>query len=696
MSEILNPSTIAVVGASEDQSKFGGRLMRMLIKHNFKGTVFPINPARDTLFGIKTFNSLEALPQIPDMAVMVLPNSKIKEQITIAGKLGVKSAIVIASGFSDAGEDGAVLEREIVEIAHSYGMRIIGPNCLGIISAVNSLVLCSSPILEKDTLPIKPIGFVSQSGALMTTYFDRMWSSGGGFTHGFSVGNQADLELCDFVEFLIDDPETKVICTYVEGIKDVEAFRRMARKARQAGKPWLAVKAGRSSAGSAAAFSHTASVAGDHVVFESVCRDEGILLVEDMGAMFVLANLLSKQNVTNIEKIAIVTPSGGGGALAADALAENDIHLAVFEDSIASALSAHFPKGQANNPIDFGARTTADSYIVASEIIKLLNNDKETDLIFIPVAMCPPDWTDALLQAVVEQRNTGTFKPVLFAIDAGLASKTLRDKLEENDISYANSTTEAVNALKAWNKRSEFIERTKAQRPDNCKSSLNLTNISKEFNEEESKAILADYGLPVALGSVVNSKEQAEIEAEKLGYPLVMKIISPDIIHKTEAGGVLLNIRNRNEASKAYEQLIKNAKNAVPNARIEGVSIQQMAQGKLELIIGAKRDEQFGPVVIFGGGGILVELLPENAVACAPIHPDDVKKLLEKLSVGAILQGYRGMKLDLEGVVDSIVRASWLAYDLSNCDFELDINPLIVASERSYAVDARLKIEIND
>ncbi len=689
--QLLNPKSVAVVGASEDQLKFGGRLFRMLLKHKYEGDIYPVNPSRDSLFGVKSWPSLDALPGVPEMVVLVLPAAIIKDQVRAAGEAGARCIIIISSGFSDAGDKGAQLEKEIVDLAHSYGMRIMGPNCLGLISPVNNLVLCSSPILEKDALPIRPIGFASQSGALMTTYFDRAWTMAGGFTHGISVGNQGDLELSDFVEFLVNDKHTNVICTYIEGIKNAEAFRRAAKKARDAGKPWIAVKAGRSMAGSAAAFSHTASVAGDHAVFAAVCRDEGVTLVDDMGAMFVLANLMADHPTYKVEHVAIVTPSGGGGALAADALEEHGVKMASFDDATMAKIRQHFPEGQGNNPIDFGARTTADSTVTAVDIVNALNNDSNTDLILFNVSMCPPEWINAMMTAVAEVRSSGSCKPVLFALDAGSSSDTLRDSLIKYGIPFTNSTAEAANALGAWVRHSSFNERTVATRPQDCGPAPELDTLKNELNEEESKALLAKYGLPVAIGQLVTSSEEAAQAGDKIGYPLVMKIVSADIVHKTEAGGVILDVRNQEQARKAYKQLIDNANKAVPGANIEGVSVQPMASGDLEIIVGAKNDDQFGPIVVFGGGGILVELLPERVIACAPLSHDDALQLISTLSVGTILQGYRGRGLDINGVIDTIVRASWLAYDLAGKDFELDINPLIVASNRCYAVDARLK-----
>src|SRR5690606_31906539 len=277
IAHLLDLRSIAVIGASEDQTKFGGRLFKNLLRHGFEGDIYPINANRPELFGVKTYPDLKSLPGALDALVMALPANMVKDQVIAAAEMGAKLGIIISSGFSDAGDEGRKLEQELVEIARGAGMRLIGPNCLGVISPEKGITLCSSPILDRETLPKLPVGFVSQSGALMTTAFDKAWSTGGGFTHGFSVGNQADLEVCDFIDFLVSDSATRVICAYIEGVKDSERFLRSVRAAREAGKPLLVVKAGRSQAGQQAAFSHTASVAGDAAVFAAVCREQGAL-----------------------------------------------------------------------------------------------------------------------------------------------------------------------------------------------------------------------------------------------------------------------------------------------------------------------------------------------------------------------------------------------------------------------------------
>jgi len=689
VARLLRPRSIALVGASEDQAKFGGRVMRMLLKHGFPGEVYPVNPVRDTLFGLKTYPSLAELPEAPDLALMTLPAGKTLAAVQAAAARGAGAVAIISSGFSDAGPEGAAREREIVRVVRDAGMRMLGPNCLGIISAASRMALCSSPILEIDALPLRPVGFVSQSGALMSTFFDRAWRQGGGFTHGVSVGNQADLELCDFVDYLIDDPDTRVICTYIEGVKDAARLLETARRAREAGKPWLAVKAGRSRAGSAAAFSHTASIAGDHAVFAAVCRDEGITLMSNVGAMLTLANAMAQYPGARASRPVIVTPSGGGGALAADALADAGVELAEFTEATRRRLREHFPAGQAGNPVDFGARSTDDAAVAGRAMMSALHEDANVDCMLVAVAMAPPQWLEPLVETHPPVGTPGA-KPVLFSVEAGAGSDWLRKRLEALQLPFTNTLGEAVSALAAWRSRSGYAAPESPQRPAQARP--RPAPPPGILDEAASKDFLAGYGIPVNQSRLVHDAGEAGEAAEALGLPVVMKIVSPDIVHKTEAGGVMVGVASAAAAREAYARLLENAQRAVPGARIEGVSVQAMVKGELELIVGARDDAQFGPVLVFGAGGVLVELLPERIIARAPLARETARRLLQRLAVWPVLSGYRGRGLDLEGVLDAIERLSWAAADLAGTGFELDINPLIVGAADCRAVDARLMI----
>src|SRR5215470_3613899 len=347
IAELMAPRSVAVIGASEDQAKYGGRIFRLLLKHGYAGAVYPINPNRGELFGLKTYPDIRATPEPAEMVAMAVPRPRVAEMVGHCAGIGVRCGIIITSKFSDEGPEGAALEAEIVRSARAGGMRLIGPNCLGLISPANRVVLCSSPSLEIDELRLDPIGFASQSGALMATLFDRAGSRGIGFSHCVSVGNQADLEICDFAEYFLGDSRTQVICTYVEGFKDPARFVDLARCARAAGKPWLLVKAGRTAAGVEAAYSHTASLAGSFDALAAVCRETGVVLMDDLDAMVLLAASLVRFPGRKVRSATILTTSGGGGAIAADRLVEAGIGLTRLAPQTERSLSRLFSPGHA-------------------------------------------------------------------------------------------------------------------------------------------------------------------------------------------------------------------------------------------------------------------------------------------------------------------------------------------------------------
>ena len=692
VAQLLAPRSVAVIGASEDQTKFGGRLYRSLLKHGYAGTVYPINPARTTLFGIKTYPAVDATPTPPDMVVMALPRDKVKAAITAAAAYGARGGIIITAKFSDAGAEGAALEREIVAIARAAGMRLIGPNCLGVISPANRVILCSSPALDVETLPVGRIGLVSQSGALMATIFDRAMAVGVGFSHCVSVGNQADLELADFVEFLIDDPHTGVICSYVEGVKDPARFVAAARRARAGGKPWLLVKAGRTEAGSQAAFSHTASIAGSHAVFAAVCREEGITLLDDPGAMITLAAAMARHPHTLVRNVAILTTSGGGGALAADALAARGVGLARFGVETQARFDEFYAPGQAGNPIDLGGRKFDEAANVSQATARILCDDPATDATLLPITTAPmlPQLAEELVAGMADAKGNER-KPAFYVMQPGRAGDGARAVLTARGVPYTDFAGEAIDALAAWHAHSQWVQRREPQRPAGAGPGAQL--IRGVLDEHAAKGAIAAYGVPVNDTRLATDAQGAGRLAAEVGFPVVMKIASADIVHKSDAGGVILRIADSAAAREAFATIVANATRVAAGAAIAGVSVQTMFDGRLELIVGARRDPQFGPIVVVGAGGVLVELLAERAIATAPVTPAHARALLASLAIWPVLTGYRGQSLAVDAVVDAIVRVSWLAHDLGEAEFELDVNPLLVNERACCAVDARLRRE---
>lgn len=690
IAHLLDLRSIAVIGASEDQTKFGGRLFKNLLRHGFEGDIYPINANRPELFGVKTYPDLKSLPGALDAFVMALPANMVKDQVIAAAEMGAKLGIIISSGFSDAGDEGRKLEQELVEIARGAGMRLIGPNCLGVISPEKGITLCSSPILDRETLPKLPVGFVSQSGALMTTAFDKAWSTGGGFTHGFSVGNQADLEVCDFIDFLVSDSATRVICAYIEGVKDSERFLRSARAAREAGKPLLVVKAGRSQAGQQAAFSHTASVAGDAAVFAAVCREQGALVLDDINSMLLVAQYLATQPHRPLGNTAIVTPSGGGGALAADAMSHAGLPLAQFGEEARAILREFYPEDQIKNPLDFGTRRGRDEQASAAATAKAVQQEPDVDSVLCVTAMAPLPWQMQVVEG--QAREAANWKkPIMVAIDAGHTSDPVRARLAELQIPYANSTEDAVKTLvhvRQWQQLRVFPPAT---RPAECPA---VPHVFKpgQYDEHQTKAMLSAYGIPTNQGVVATTEDEAAKAAERIGFPVVLKVVSPDIVHKSDVGGVVVGLSSVAAVREAYRNMLQGIATRVPGARIEGILVQKMVKGDLELIVGGRTDEAFGPVIVFGAGGVLVELLPDKFLATAPITREAVYAGLESLSIWKILKGYRGKTLAVDPLVDIVVRLSWMMHDLKGHDFELDLNPVLVGADHATAVDARLLI----
>ena len=678
IADLLRPRSIAVIGASEDQTKFGGRLFRLLLKHGFAGAVYPINPNRAELFGLETYPNLSATPTPADLVVMAVPRHLVAGFIAEAASIGVKGAIVITAKFADEGPVGAALEAEIVRIARAGNMRLIGPNCLGLISPANAVVLCSSPALDTDVLPVGAIGFASQSGAMMATIFDKARGCGVGFSHCVSVGNQADLELCDFVEYFIDDDRTKVICTYVEGLKDPARFVALARRARAARKPWLMVKAGRTSAGVRAAFSHTASLAGTFQALEAMCAETGVVLLEDFDAMVLLASAMARFPDRIVQSATILTTSGGGGAITADRLSAADVPLTDFAPATIGKLAALFSAGQASNPIDFGGRKGGEGTDIAGATTSIVGEDPAQDAI-AAVLTTSPD-----MRATTANIAAAISKPVLFVMTPGPAADPARAELIARGLPFTDSLEDAVRAIAGWRWHGAWRPPIAASRPADL-ARVTLPHYAGPMSQPDIEALLAAYQLPVAPQEVCLDAHDAIVAAGRIGYPVALKAIGTGIVHKTEANGVVLGLADEAALKTAIADLQDRF-----GTGLEALLVQRMTKGDCELILGIVRDAQFGPMMVIGAGGILVELLHDVVMAPAPLSADAAAALLGRLRVSAVLRGLRGRPtLDLAAVVDVIVNLSWLADDHRDRLAELDINPLIVSRIGCTIVDAR-------
>lgn len=695
VSELLTPKSVAVIGASEDLTKFGGRLFKLLVQHGYAGEIYPINRKRNSLLGIKTFPSIDQTPTPPDMAVMAVPRDAVKEAVLACAKAGTKAAIIITAKFSDAGEEGAALEAEIVNIARSHGMRLIGPNCLGIISPANSLTLCASPALFVNKLPKGRIGMVSQSGALMATIFDRAQTRGVGFSHCFSIGNQADMQLHDFMDFLVDDPDTDVICTYIEGVKNADGFLDSARRARASGKPVLAVKAGRTAFGAAAAFSHTASLAGSYEAFAAACRETGILLLEDTDAMILQATCMSRFALPKCPDIAVLTTSGGGGAITADRLSDLGVPMAAFSAKTVKSLGALFDGPAASaNPIDMGASSVGGSVAVAEDAIKALLRDDGVGFVLAPITTAPD--VRLICESIVNGAESVAAakgqKPWLIVVQPGQAGDTARAMLRERGITYSDSLDEAIRVVEGYRDYARLKPLNAPERPAGLKA-CDASGLSGALGEDAAKVVLAEYGVPVNRGAVTQTPEEARKIANGFDAPFVVKVVSPDIVHKSDVGGVVLNLETADDVANAVTEMAAKLGRDLPKAKIDGYLVQEMRSAPLEMFVGANNDAQFGPMVMVGAGGVLIELLKDVAIARAPVSVDHARSMIEGLAVAPLLRGWRGSgPLDVDALAETVSRVSWMVADLGPRFQELDANPVLVGrkGDGCVAVDARL------
>lgn len=697
LEQILHPRSVAVLGASDNVAKFGGRITSFLVKHGFGGELFPINRHQPEILGRKTYPSVRELPSGADVAILAVPGATLHQNLIDAAEAGVGCCVIISTGFAEKDDDGAQRQAAIVELAAQSGMRILGPNCMGMIVPHYHMALCSSVTLNTDTLGDGSIGLISQSGALMVSMFDRAKADGIGLRYGVSCGNQSDLEICDFIDHMVEEPETRAICVYVEGFVDAARFRHSAAACRRAGKPLLMVKTGRTAAGVVAAQSHTASLAGSFEAFSAICREQGVLLPRSTDDMMRAAHLLTRfPGRRSVAGVGVVSSSGGGAGIASDRLSEAGLALAKPTRGTIDKLETMLLTPQAQNPIDLGGRKVPESVDITTDCTAALLADPNVGYGFAVLASMPFYATRALR---IAEAVHACGKPSLIALTVGALADEARRELRKRDIFYVDSLEDALRvlALLAEHDRSSGVVDVPPTRPADLPAAYNFVALKEgRQTESEVKQLLAAYGVAVAKESLVATPEQAGEAAAKLGFPVVLKAVSRDIVHKSDVGAVRVGLTDKASVVAAAKDVTQRVKAAAPGAAITGFSLQEMIRGAAEIIVGVRRDPQFGPIVIVGLGGVAVEILSDVAVATAPVNRAHVRKLIESLKTAPLFKGARGKPaLDLNAIADAVERISWLAHDLGVRLIDLEVNPLIVgaASAGVTAVDGRATLE---
>ena len=691
---------MALLGASEREGSLGRIVWRNLAAGGLRGELYPVNPKHRAVFGKPAFASLKRLPSRPDVAVVATPARTVPGIIAEAGEAGIKAAIVLSSGFGETGAAGHALQREMLDAARSHGVRILGPNCIGLMRTDVGL----NASFARTPARSGTLALVSQSGAICGALLDWAHAAGVGFTSVVSLGAAADVDFGEILDFLVADAATEAVLLYVEGIRDARRYMSALRAAARV-KPVVALKVGRYATGSKAASSHTGALVGADDVFDAALRRAGTVRVKTYTQLFAAARILATPRFPQGERLAILTNGGGPGVVAADSASENGVPLASLSSATIEALDGKLPpQWSKGNPIDIIGDAPAELFGTATAAALADPNVDGLLVMYSPVAVTAPE----AAASAVAQAARGHHKPVLAAWLGDLGDRESRARLEASGIANfytPENAVEAFSILCAYRRnQAQLMEAPLAREADEPPSDLGrASSIFREavkqgrtlLTEHEAKALLAAFGLPVPPTVVAKTKEQAVEAARGIGFPVVIKIHSPDITHKSDVGGVRLNLQNADMVSSAFDDMMRHVKNLRPQARIEGAVVQPMLRfpHAREVLVGVATDPVFGPVISFGAGGVSVEAVRDTALALPPLNAPLARELMARTRVHRLLAGYRDVPAAdfdaltdiLRGVSRMVCAAAWIK--------EMDLNPVLAHPGGAVIADARVAID---
>ena len=676
LNSIFSPSSVAVIGASNRPGSVGRAVFTNILLNEYKGTVYPVNPNDHSISGVKAFPSILDLPEKVEVAVVVVPAAFVPQVVEQCGKKGVKGLVVISAGFKEVGGAGVKLEQQVSSIAERYSMRMVGPNCLGLINTDPSVRLNAS---FASLMPMEgSIAFASQSGALGEAVIDYAAGENIGFSKFISLGNKTDVNENEVLEYLRTDPNTKVILLYIEDIVDGRKFVDTVTRVTEE-KPIIAVKAGVSPEGAKAASSHTGALAGSDEAYNAILKQSGVIRVESIIDLFDYARAFAKQPAPKGNKVAIITNGGGPGIMATDASVRYGLQISQFSQRTKANLRAGLPKeASVNNPIDLIGDAQADRYALA--LSALADDGVDCGLILLtPQAMVDlKKVAETIVTMGVKYRKT-----ILTSI-LGLTDITPAvEVLESSNIPHYVFPESAVRALAAMYEHQKWVDRPRTQIKqfsiDQQKVRQLISKAKREgltnLPQDQALQVLSIYGFPVIKTETAKSATEAVEAAERIGFPVAMKIVSPDVVHKTDVGGVKLDLKGPEEVSDAFTEISKNVRHNLPNARIEGVLLQEFLSLGTETIAGIHRDPKFGPLLMFGMGGIYVEAYHDVSFRLAPIRALSAENMIGQIRGSKILQGFRSQPpSDTRAIAECIERLSQMSMEQPDI-MELDINP---------------------
>jgi acetyltransferase len=690
LESLFNPRTVAVIGASADPKKVGYAVLSNLMKFNFKGLLFPVNPATKEILGLKAYAKTSDIGQNIDLAVVVIPAQSVPAALRECAACGIKSAIVISAGFKESGAGGTILEEELKAISREQHIRILGPNCLGVINTAVNM----NATFAADMLPKGRIGFFSQSGAMGIAIMDWAIGNDVGFSKFISLGNKADLSEIDFIEYFMTDPETSLILGYIEDVVDGKRFMEVAQKATKV-KPIILLKSGGTEAGARAASSHTGALAGSDVAFDAAFKQTGVMRAQGVQDLFDTALAFSEGKIPTGDGLLVITNAGGPGIIAADTAERMGIQLPhMTKESLMAMAPKLPPNASIFNPVDVIGDATSERY---AAVLEQASKDPNVDGML--VILTPQAMTDMERTAdVVIQTAKSTTKPVITSF---MGEKRVRAGIDMLKAASIPNFSYPELAVKAFKRLSDQWAWTNSKTEELVTSWYNfdaaaetVASILKkgiyQVGEEEAMRILTYYGFRFPRHAVARTSKEAGQIASEIGFPVVMKISSPDILHKTDVGGVRVNVKTTREAEDVFLDITANARRLMPDAFIKGVTIFEMMRGGKEVILGVTYDRTFGHMIMFGLGGIYVEVLKDVAFRIVPVARRDALAMINEIKTIGLLRGARGEQpVDIGSIASYIVNLSCLVSDFQEIQ-ELDINPLLVTEKGAIALDARI------
>jgi len=694
---MLHPRNIVLVGATDKPGNYAERIWNNLIKYKYEGGLYPLNARRETIWGVTCYKDFASLPEKPDHVLILVPARFAAQVIRDAGAAGARSATIVTSGFSELqDEESQQLAVELQAIVRETGMAVTGPNCLGNLSAGEKMFTNIDDRIV--TMEAGPVAIAGQSGAIVMAIRQALEDRGVGVGYMVTTGNEAGLETPDLMSYFAVDPSIRAIVVYLEGVRNTKAFRDACKAARAAGKPVIALKLGASEGGRAAAMAHTGALAGSIETFDAIATREGVIRVRGLDELIETTECFVHANLPKGDRLAAVTLSGGKRGLLIDAFHSAGLNFAALSNDASEKLAKMLGPGSiVGNPLDAGFAAVVDPSVYMQSI-KIMIDDPDTDIVIIDSELpkAPHELRERNLRIVNEMAGRAS-KPVIYisAMSIGFTefTKALRKSLP--NVAVMQGLDRAVEAIKSLIDYARLAKEV----PDILSGSTAAARKVLEktlkdakgaaLDEVASKALLKAYGIPISKEAIAQTAAEAVKIARKIGFPVVAKVVSPDILHKSDMGGVVLNLGNAGEVKKAFNDITARVKKLKNKPKLEGILIAQQVKADLELVVGASLDAEMGPVVLFGTGGIDIELMKDVALAGAPINAAEAKKLIARTKAGVKIKGYRGKPaLHEPSVVKALVGLSNLIADAGNRIASIDVNPFLINERTGVAVDA--------